>query len=519
MEHEENCPWLTSEQNTTLIHTLPKNCQNRKCSVWKDLKGWFGYLGNSLSLLAFQEIYRDVAHDGSGVYERMALEGGKILKEVVELQSLRGGKEDLYLNGVARLVFGTASESYFKFVKKLHLRKMAELVNDTGALHKFARLYLAGAQTLTTPRSVANYVRVSVAFSVNEVAGPSHHSPTAEWIVPLIQHIYHCQKFKHLQFSCDNLLVTNLHRYMGYKYEEILPRIKECFTNLQSTPQLYYGNELEAEDFAKAEVLKFLNSRAVELFACVYMKLHLTHLNENLNVVNQRPLREAKTIFINLLGACWSISQKESRNVWLANIFQTLRQIQLSLVSYSPGMRTLTQAHLSLPEFKSTNMVKDKFDLLLNTRTQKHKGSGGEMSPYESPYEPFSSAVKDESPGNETLARLSGGLLEAYGYVQDFLYENAYKVIHKSCFDAPDDETVDTKSESLGPGDVFPLNVKYEEEADMAHIKIPLGKIAAAKNINYRTLLKNKHKNLMELSINNFNQEFPSFCVKVPTKK
>ncbi|UVC49606.1 hypothetical protein MACK_003711 [Theileria orientalis] len=542
MEHEENCPWLTSEQNTTLIHTLPKNCQNRKCSVWKDLKGWFGYLGNSLSLLAFQEIYRDVAHDGSGVYERMALEGGKILKEVVELQSLRGGKEDLYLNGVARLVFGTASESYFKFVKKLHLRKMSELVNDTDALHKFARLYLAGAQTLTTPRSVANYVRVSVAFSVNEVAGPSHHSPTAEWIVPLIQHIYHCQKFKHLQFSCDNLLVTNLHRYMGYKYEDVLPRIKECFTNLQSTPQgtevhgfvllssfahdyflelhkLYYGNEWEAEDFAKAEVLKFLNSRAVELFACVYMKLHLTYLNENLNVVNQRPLREAKTIFINLLGACWSISQKESRNVWLANIFQTLRQIQLSLVSYTSGTKTLTQAHLSLPEFKSTNMVKDKFDLLLNTRTQKLKGSGGEMSPYENLYEPFSSAVKDESPGKETLAKLSGGLLEAYGYVQDFLYENAYKVIQNSCFDAPDDETVDTKSESLGPGDVLPVNVKYEEEAEMAHIKIPLGKIAAAKNVNYRTLLKNKHKNLMELSINNFNQEFPSFCVKVPTKK
>lgn len=69
------------------------------------------------------------------------------------------------------------------------------------------------------------------------------------------------------------------------------------------------------------------------------------------------------------------------------------------------------------------------------------------------------------------------------------------------------------------PANVLPLNVRYEEASDMAHIKIPLGKIASANKLEYRTLLKNKDRKLMELSINNFDREFPSFCVKVPTKK
>lgn len=124
----------------------------------------------------------------------MAIEGGNILREVVELQAMSGTKEDLYLKGVSKLVFGKATESYVKFVKQLQLQKMSDLVNDTMALCNFARLYLAGAQTLTSPRSVANYLRVCVAFSVNEIAGPSNHSPTAEWIVPLIQHIYHSKR-------------------------------------------------------------------------------------------------------------------------------------------------------------------------------------------------------------------------------------------------------------------------------------------------------------------------------------
>uniref|UniRef100_A0A3B0NF38 Uncharacterized protein n=1 Tax=Theileria annulata TaxID=5874 RepID=A0A3B0NF38_THEAN len=551
MEHEENCPWLTSEQNNSLIHTLPKNCQNRKCSVWKDLKEWFGYLGNSLSLLAFQEIYRDVAHDGSGVYERMAIEGGNILRKVVELQSMAGTKEDLYLKGVSKLVFGKTSGSYVNFIKQLQLQKMSDLVNDTMALCNFGRLYLAGAQTLTTPRSVANYVRVCVAFSVNEIAGPSHHSPIPEWIVPLIQHIYHTNKLRHLQYSCDNLLLTNLHRYMGYRYNELLPRIKECFDNLQNTPQgtethgfvllnafaqdyflklhkMNYGDNSKAEEFAKTEANNFLNSKAIELFSCVHMKLHLTYLNEDLKVMIQRSLRDTRTIFINLLGACWSISQKDSRKLWLSNLFQTLRQIQLSTMAYF-STRTLTAADLELIEFTGSDLARDKFELLLNPKNMKPKDSRGEMSQdlnveksqlelQNSPYKPFSSQVKDESLGKEALVKLGGSLLEAYGYVQEFVVDNAYKLIQNSCF-TPSNSNTQQQKDSLRTENVLPLNVRYEEASDMAHIKIPLGKIASANKLEYRTLLKNKDKRLMELSINNFDREFPSFCVKVPTKK
>eukprot|EP00375_Theileria_parva_P000302 XP_762971.1 hypothetical protein [Theileria parva strain Muguga] len=576
MEHEENCPWLKSEQNSSLIHTLPKSCQNRKCAIWNDLKEWFGYLGKSLSLLAIQEIYRDVAHEGSGVYERMAIEGGNILREVVELQAMSGTKEDLYLKGVSKLVFGKATESYVKFVKQLQLQKMSDLVNDTMALCNFARLYLAGAQTLTSPRSVANYLRVCVAFSVNEIAGPSNHSPTAEWIVPLIQHIYHSKRFRHLQYSCDNLLLTNLHMYMGYTFKELLPRIKECFDNLQNTPQMYYTDETKADEFAKTEANNFLNSRAIELFSCVHMKLHLTFLNENLNVLFQRSLRDTRTIFINLLGACWSISQKESRKLWLSNLFQTLRQIQLSTMAYFSGT-TLTAADLELIEFTGSNLARDKFELLLNPKNLKLKDSRGAMSQDfdhdTPPYKPFSSQVKDENGkefrrkeefgkdsmggelmSKEALVKLGGSLLEAYGYVQEFVVDNAYKLIQNSCFTPVNTNSQGEQKGGLRtenslqpsalpanvlpgnmlsgnvlpgnmlsgnvlPANVLPLNVRYEEASDMAHIKIPLGKIASANKLEYRTLLKNKDRKLMELSINNFDREFPSFCVKVPTKK
>lgn len=67
MEHEVDCPWLASQEDASLaVHAIKKPCEVRKCAVWRDLYVWFGYSAQRLSKMAFEEIFRDVAHGGSG---------------------------------------------------------------------------------------------------------------------------------------------------------------------------------------------------------------------------------------------------------------------------------------------------------------------------------------------------------------------------------------------------------------------------------------------------------------------
>lgn len=118
---------------------------------------------------------------------------------------------------------------------------------------------------------------------------------------------------------------------------------------------------------------------------------------------------------------------------------------------------TLTAADLELIEFTGSNLARDKFELLLNPKNLKLKDSRGAMSQDfdhdTPPYKPFSSQVKDENGkefrrkeefgkdsmggelmSKEALVKLGGSLLEAYGYVQEFVVDNAYKLIQNSCF-------------------------------------------------------------------------------------
>lgn len=66
MEHEEGCKYAVNTSNVQTEGPLESLCSSRKCSVWLDLKTWFGYKSKSLSNEMFNEYFLDVAHGGNG---------------------------------------------------------------------------------------------------------------------------------------------------------------------------------------------------------------------------------------------------------------------------------------------------------------------------------------------------------------------------------------------------------------------------------------------------------------------
>ncbi|KAK2195830.1 hypothetical protein BdWA1_002426 [Babesia duncani] len=353
--HEQECPWLKSQfaEDGTVTG---KPCRDRKCCVWKDLKQWFGYKAPFLSRNAFEQTFRDVAHGGTGIYEKLSIEGGALLRKAAVENGPNDVDHTLFISGIARLIFTHAQrERGVHLLGNLYRNKEAGMINDHGNLYRFGRLYLSAAQTMTSPRAVANYVRVCTAFGLNALTGPHQHAQPTEWLPTLILHL---GKFFENSDDSHRRLVWDLQVYMGYAHQTLLPRIRECFQDPSTTPaatetpgdtllttfsqeyfyKLYETNhghagELACE-FARIETEKFTSSLALQVFACLYLRLHLIFINQPIDLCTWRSPEEAKAIFINLLGACWSISPKNKRCIWMANIFETLRQIQLSLALF-----------------------------------------------------------------------------------------------------------------------------------------------------------------------------------------
>ncbi|GIX61947.1 GPI anchor transamidase [Babesia caballi] len=341
-----------------LLSPIRRPCEVRKCAVWKDLKNWFGYTGSSLSKLQFEEVFRDVAHGGSGLYERMAVEGGNLLRDASLAFATKKAEGNVFLQSVTKLLFSrNCQKKALEFVKRLYVQKEVTVMNESSLLDHFAKSYLSAAQFLTSPRSVSNYVRVLLSYSLNETAGQDFHRDPKEWLSTLLQHIYHSQAFRHLECDSDNLLLRDMYIIFDYQYDYFLPRIQDCFYDAEVAHQCknvsgeellitfaskyfaelykaHHGTNTDklAVEYAKAQSREFFRSKAIEIFACVFLRLHVTFIGDEIDYMRQRSLQECRNIFLNLIGACWSISQRETRNNWMANLFQTLRQVQLAVV-------------------------------------------------------------------------------------------------------------------------------------------------------------------------------------------
>ncbi|ORM40441.1 putative Fe-S cluster assembly factor [Babesia sp. Xinjiang] len=499
--HEENCPW---NQNQSLVNTsIRRPCEVRKCAVWKDLKNWFGYTGKSLSKSTFEDVFRDVAHGGSGLYERMAVEGGNLLREASRAFAAKNTEGSQFVHSVTTLVFHRdCQKRSLPLVKQLYIQKEVTIMNETSLLEYFAKSYLSAAQCLTTPRSISNYVRVLLSYSLNQVAGQDFHRESCEWLPTLLQHIYHSQAFRHLQCDSDNLLLRDMYIVFDYQYDYFLPRILECFNNVDDPHQVtgyllghepllqcgqisgeellvnfaskyfcelykvHHGNdrELLASEYAAAQTREFMSSKAVELFACVFMRLHLAFIGEEVNFMKQRSLKECRIIFINLLGACWSISQKDARNTWMANLFQTLRQVQLA-IKMSGVNDTGSRVNGDRPASyasggDATGQQQLDFSVMLNRRC---------------------AAMQQEAPFRS-------------GFIDEVL-QKALNFFTGSCkSDEPLSEAPDVE---------LPIHVQYDKNTQDAKIHIPLAKMSNMEPVNYRTVLQSRGERIMEIVVSN----------------
>lgn len=499
MEHEDNCPW---NRDQGLVTTpLRRPCEVRKCAVWKDLKTWFGYTGASLSTLAFEEIFRDVAHGGSGLYERMAVEGGNLLRETSRAFAAKKAESNLFVHYVAKLLFNRdRQKKALGLIKQLYIQKEVTIMNDSSLLDYFAKSYLSAAQFLISPRSVSNYVRVLLSFSVNEIAGQDVHKPPQEWLSILLQHIYHSQAFKHLSCDSDNMLLRDMYIFFDYQYDYFLPRIRECFDNLDDTNrctqisgeellisfasryfcELYkahHGSNCEvlANEFAKSQVREFIQSKCIEVFACVFMRLHLVFIGEEVDFTTNRPLQDCRTIFINLVGACWSISHKETRNIWMANLFQTLRQVQLSIMMH--GIHD------------NTGYINDFLHL------------------------PQNAAYEIEAPSTRTVANMvytpSPELRQYLPSSTEFIdnmFKGTMNFFTQLC--------TPNKAADVINDNELPIHVEYDNDSKDANIRIPLSRLGNMEPVKYHTVLKSKGERIMELAVST-NNSVPRLDVNI----
>lgn len=167
MQHQEGCPLETQlavhrdiaarggdllglAAEEQLHETSP--CPDRRCSTWLDLSVWFSYNRSKLSAEDFQQCFTgsrylcdrgyrlaDIGHGGHGVYERLAVLGGKALEMmsklyIAEKYSPYGVPFDLHRDlpeGVLR---------------RLWTLKRVERVVAERSLHLFGKTYLATAQ-------------------------------------------------------------------------------------------------------------------------------------------------------------------------------------------------------------------------------------------------------------------------------------------------------------------------------------------------------------------------------------
>lgn len=64
--------------------------------------------------------------------------------------------------------------------------------------------------------------------------------------------------------------------------------------------QAHHGSNCEvlANEFAKSQVREFIQSKCIEVFACVFMRLHLVFIGEEVDFTTNRPLQDCRTIFM-----------------------------------------------------------------------------------------------------------------------------------------------------------------------------------------------------------------------------
>ncbi|KAL8269651.1 hypothetical protein Esti_006406 [Eimeria stiedai] len=395
---------------------VEKLCSDKRCCTWFDLANWFGYLPLLLPAADFEACFTDVAHGGTGCAARLLTAAAAATAQAAAAcastpkccrQRCWGGVratgeghwvETSFLGdclsptSVGLVVFGFAfpclsrlalyeklvvlggktldimGEMHFyemfgtskevkvpsdlradkEALRLLWARKRVERVTALNSLFLFGRSYLASAQTLPTRQAVAKFVKASIGYCCQTADSENMYT----WLPVLVEHIFFTQRLTTERLAQDNAVLQDLQEYLGYKYDHLIPRIREC---LEGSPvpqrsdsptgrellRLYatdYFTKMSEETgvepsrrvlWVDEEVEHFLAGSAIPAFACLYMSLapFVVELEQG------GPLRaEAfSSMFESLIAACWIISTEEKVKVWMPSLIQRLRQTQLTL--------------------------------------------------------------------------------------------------------------------------------------------------------------------------------------------
>ncbi|CDJ36713.1 uncharacterized protein EMH_0023100 [Eimeria mitis] len=320
-----------------------KLCTEKRCCTWFDLANWFGFLPPELPPADFEACFTDVANGGPGLYEKLVVLGAKTLDIVSEMHFY-----EMYPEASKSL--GVPSDLYAdpEALRLLWSRRRAERVCALPSLFLFGKSYLAAAQGLPTRLSVAKYVKACVGFCCQSADTENLY----KWMPILIEHIFWAQKLRTERLQEDNALLQDLQELFGYKFDHLIPRIRECIEGA-AVPQrsdcptgrellkLYatdYFTRLSEEAGVEAsrrvvwvdqEVHNFLEGPAIPVFAvaCTALAPFVLALKD------EGPTRAQQFVgmFEALLAACWVISTEEKVKIWMPSLIQRLRQTQLVL--------------------------------------------------------------------------------------------------------------------------------------------------------------------------------------------
>ncbi|CDJ63132.1 Apicomplexan specific protein, related [Eimeria necatrix] len=330
-----------------------KVCSDRRCCTWFDLANWFGYLPLELPPADFEACFTDVANGGPGLYEKLIVLGGKTLDIMSEMHFYEMYPEvkDLHLPSDLR--------ADKEALRLLWARKRADRITSLSSLFLFGRSYLALAQSLPTRQAVAKYVKACVGYCCQSADTENLY----KWMPVLIEHIFWTQKLRTERMAEDNAILQDLQEFLGYKFDHLIPRMRECLegTSVPQRSDAPTGRELiklyATDYFTKMseeagiepsrrilwvdqEVDNFLAGPAVPAFASLCMSLgpFVVAVEEG----GPTHVQTFTNMFESLVAACWIISTEEKVKIWMPSLIQRLRQTQLLLHMAQMGDKYFT---------------------------------------------------------------------------------------------------------------------------------------------------------------------------------
>ncbi|CBZ54442.1 Apicomplexan specific protein, related [Neospora caninum Liverpool] len=317
-------------------------CADRRCTTWFDLRSWFGYLSTDLPSADFQACFTDVAHGGIGLFEKLVVLGGKTLETFAEIHFY-----EQWASSARPYVPRELAEAVGEDAPRLlWAQKRVERTTTAQALYAFGKSYLSTAQDLPTRQAVAKYVKACAGFACQSTDTENLY----KWMPILVEHVYWIQRVRTEADTNANNLLQDLQEYLGYRHDQLLPRIRECLRN-RLVPQRsdtptgkelirlyaadYFGvlaQEGGIEKKSQAvwideELDMFMEGPAIPLFSVLVMSLQPFLMTND-----SQELPAADTFvatFYSLVAACWVLSTEDRVKIWMPALIQRLRQIQL----------------------------------------------------------------------------------------------------------------------------------------------------------------------------------------------